>query len=117
MHYGGSLLNLAEVLHGKQRKSVVADPDDLLFAGLDPEILTGHYHSWVPDPDTMPLSLMVTARDQDGHIMAARHRTDAVTGVQFHPESILTPDGFTIIRNWVGSLTANQNKYKTDNQI
>jgi anthranilate synthase component II len=101
MHYGGNLINLKEVLHGKQRETTILDKYDPLFHGIGPKLLTGHYHSWAPDPETMPETMIITAIDQDGHIMAARHRCHQVAGVQFHPESILTPEGFTIIGNWV----------------
>jgi anthranilate synthase component II len=110
MHYGGDLVNLSEVLHGKQRVTHIADRADPLFAGLGPEILTGHYHSWVADPDSMPSALTVTARDQEGHIMAARHLSQEVAGVQFHPESILTPEGFVMISNWIKTVSENHQK-------
>ncbi len=64
--------------------------------------MAGRYHSWVIDPNGFPDSLEITATDENGHIMAFRHKTYDVLGVQFHPESVLTPDGEQIMRNWLG---------------
>jgi anthranilate synthase component II len=105
--FGGKLLNLSKVYHG------VASPVNLipgkrkgglncgLFDGLRDGFLAGRYHSWVIDPEGFPVSLEITAMDQEGHIMALRHKTLDVVGVQFHPESVLTPDGEKIMRNWL----------------
>jgi anthranilate synthase component 2 len=71
-----------------------------LFAGLSDGFMAGRYHSWVIDP-LDPGVLEVTATDSLGHIMALRHKTYDVLGVQFHPESVLTPDGEKIMRNWL----------------
>lgn len=75
--------------------------DDLLFTGLPREIQVGRYHSWVVSPDGFPAELEITARDASGQIMALRHRKYDVRGIQFHPESVLTPEGHTIIRNFL----------------
>ena len=72
-----------------------------LFAGLPQTIEVGRYHSWVVNGENLPEELEVTARDANGQIMAMRHKTFDVQGVQFHPESVLTPDGETILRNWL----------------
>jgi anthranilate synthase component 2 len=106
--FGGQLINLSKVYHGiassvniipqnPRNTSVNAD----LFYGLTDGFLAGRYHSWVIDPVGFPRSLEITATDANGHIMALRHRTFDVLGVQFHPESVLTPDGEKIMRNWL----------------
>lgn len=96
--FGGTLSNLKEPLHG------VASPisfmeKDYLFENTSPQFNIGHYHSWVVGE--MPESLEVIAKDGQGNIMALRHRLYDVRGVQFHPESVLTEFGETIIRNWI----------------
>ncbi len=98
--FGARLLNLPNVYHGIQTPvSIIAD--DYIFNGLPKEILVGRYHSWVVDKAELPNELEVTATDADGRIMALRHRRFDVHGVQFHPESILTPDGSSIIKNFL----------------
>ncbi len=106
--FGGTLTNLSTVFHGvatpiavsEKNGAASASPD--LFAGLPSSIDVGRYHSWVVSPEAFPEVLEVTATDQYRHIMALRHKTYNVVGVQFHPESVLTPDGEQIIRNWLG---------------
>ncbi len=98
--FGGRLVNLERVYHGVQsRISIVAD--DPLFKGLPREVEVGRYHSWVVDAGTMPDCLEITAVSPEGQIMALRHKTLDVRGIQFHPESILTPDGKQMLRNWM----------------
>ena len=98
--FGGRLVNLERVYHGVQsRISIVAD--DPLFKGLPLEVEVGRYHSWVVDAGTMPDCLEITAVSPEGQIMALRHKTLDVRGIQFHPESILTPDGKQMLRNWM----------------
>ncbi len=98
--FGGRLVNLEHVYHGVQsRISIVAD--DPLFKGLPREVEVGRYHSWVVDAGTMPDCLEITAVSPEGQIMALRHKTLDVRGIQFHPESILTPDGKQMLRNWM----------------
>ncbi len=77
-----------------------------LFNGLNDGFMAGRYHSWVIDPDGFPESLEITANDASGHIMALRHKTYDVLGVQFHPESVLTPQGELIMRNWLSKRNA-----------
>jgi anthranilate synthase component II len=72
-----------------------------LFFGLKDGFMAGRYHSWVIDPNGFPDDLEITATDATGHIMALRHKAYDVLGVQFHPESVLTPDGEKIMRNWL----------------
>jgi anthranilate synthase component 2 len=79
----------------------IVKPDEYLFRGLDSPNTVGRYHSWVVDPVSLPEGLEITAIDELGQIMALRHKTFDVRGVQFHPESILTPDGMKMMENWV----------------
>lgn len=98
--FGGRLENLRTVYHGVQTPTHIIN-HDYLFEHL-PEIFeAGRYHSWVVSRSGLPDSLEVTAISDDGHIMALRHRTYDVRGIQFHPESILTPEGARILQNWL----------------
>lgn len=99
--FGAQLINLSEVYHGVQTPTRIITAD-YIFAGLPEEITVGRYHSWVVDKAGLPACLEVTAESPDGHIMAIRHREYDVRGIQFHPESVLTPDGMAIMRNWLG---------------
>lgn len=116
--FGGTLTNLSKVYHGIATKILVGsrepeagnsanlrlpitDSRFNLFAGLPNEIEVGRYHSWVVDDKNFPDELEVTARDENNFIMALQHKTFDVQGVQFHPESVLTPDGEKIMRNWL----------------
>lgn len=108
--FGGKLINLSEVYHGVslpvnvvKKLSSGLQPNTDLFAGLPEPFMAGRYHSWVVDPDGFPDELEITARDPGGHIMALRHRRYDVLGVQFHPESVLTPEGEILMRNWLGN--------------
>jgi anthranilate synthase component 2 len=98
--FGGKLTNLSTVYHG------VATPVKIiktggLFEGLSEELEVGRYHSWVISEEGFPNDLEVTARDENNYIMALRHKTLDVQGVQFHPESVLTPKGEQILKNWL----------------
>jgi len=108
-HYGGGLVNLEEVLHGRQLATTLLDPGEPLFAGIPAILHTGHYHSWVVCDTTLPDSLVPLATDEKGNLMALRHQTLPVYGVQFHPESVLTPDGLKLIGNWL-MIVKNQDK-------
>lgn len=99
--FGGRLLNLPEVLHGLAIKTTVIQRDEPLFFGCPDSFETGRYHSWVIDPETFPQVLEITAIDSRRLIMAIRHRRHDVRGVQFHPESIMTGVGQTMLKNWV----------------
>lgn len=98
--FGGNLLNLNKVHHGKSSEITLVS-EDSLFNGLPKNILVGRYHSWVMNPDAVPEVLEVTSIDEEQQIMSIKHNNLDVKGVQFHPESILTPDGKTILKNWV----------------
>lgn len=99
--FGGSLLNLGRPMHGIATPIKVLDKNELIFRDCPPEIEVGRYHSWVVNPADLPESLIVTATDGDGQIMAIRHREFDVCGVQFHPESVLTPSGKQMMSNWL----------------
>ena len=98
--FGGTLVNLEHVFHGVQTPCRRV-ADDYLFVGLPEEFPVGRYHSWVVDAGTLPGCLECTAVSPEGQVMALRHRTLDLRGVQFHPESVLTPDGARIISNWL----------------
>lgn len=100
--YGGKLINLQEVHHGVASKIQVIVEDGALFSGLGNELEVGRYHSWVVNKD-LPDCLEATSFDENGEIMSLRHRKFDVRGVQFHPESVLTPQGKKILENWVRS--------------
>lgn len=99
--FGAQLKNLPQVLHGVNVPITVTDKDEPLFKGLGQRIDAGRYHSWVIDKGTLPSSLRITATDDGGEVMAIRHVSYDVCGVQFHPESLLTPHGLQMIRQWV----------------
>ena len=99
--FGGSLINLDKVYHGVSTKINILVDDEILFHGLEKEIEVGRYHSWVINSEGFPDVLQITSVDSNGQIMSLRHNTFDLKGVQFHPESILTPDGKKILKNWV----------------
>ena len=99
--FGGSLINLEKVYHGVSTSITIQVKDELLFKDLNPEIEVGRYHSWAVNPINFPEILEVTSLDENGQIMSLRHRKFDVRAVQFHPESILTPHGKKILKNWV----------------
>ena len=98
--FGGKLENLSDVFHG------VATPchiiaDDPIFSGIERDITIGRYHSWVVSNENFPDCLEITAVSDEGQVMALRHKTLNVRGIQFHPESVLTPDGKKMLQNWL----------------
>ena len=111
--FGGKLINLTTVYHGVATPVTIADEEwgrasnesdtseKSLFTGLPRGIQAGRYHSWIVAEEGFPSDLEITARDDNGYIMALRHKSYDVQGVQFHPESVLTPDGEKILRNWI----------------
>ncbi|MDR0938164.1 MAG: aminodeoxychorismate/anthranilate synthase component II [Mediterranea sp.] len=98
--FGARLENLKEVYHGVQTPVSVVRPD-LLFDGLEKEFPVGRYHSWIVSREAFPSALEITAESREGDIMALRHRAYRVHGIQFHPESVLTPRGKEIIHNFL----------------
>ncbi len=105
--FGAKLENLSSVFHGVATEGTQFGIDPI-FAGLPQRIVMGRYHSWVVSKEQFPDCLEVTAESDEGQIMALRHRQFNVHGIQFHPESVLTPEGRTIVKNWL-SLSAGEN--------
>lgn len=100
--FGGTLSNLDKVYHGVATIVKTVVDDELLFEGLGDEFEVGRYHSWIVDAN-LPDVLEATSLDENGQVMSLRHKTFDVKGVQFHPESVLTPNGKKILENWVNS--------------
>lgn len=98
--FGGRLENLAEVFHGVATEGTQFGTDPI-FAGLPERITMGRYHSWVVSKEGFPECLEITAESDEGQIMALRHRQFNIHGIQFHPESVLTKDGRTMVKNWL----------------
>ena len=101
--YGATVTYAKELMHGKQSEAEF-DTDSLLFRGCPKKAPVARYHSLAADKDTMPEELIITARTKDGEIMAVQHREYPVYGVQFHPESILTPDGKAMLKNFIKEM-------------
>lgn len=100
--FGAKLLNIGNVVHGVATPAHIT-AQDYLFEGLASDLEVGRYHSWVVDDKELPECLEVTSRSDDGYIMSLRHREFDIRGIQFHPESVLTPQGKTIINNWLNN--------------
>lgn len=98
--FGGRIEHAQQLMHGKQ-SIVKVDTEEPLFKGLAKKTMVARYHSLVAAPDSLPECLKVISRDERGEIMAVRHKTMPIYGVQFHPESILTPQGTTIMQNFL----------------
>jgi anthranilate synthase component 2 len=109
--FGGTLKNLSTVYHGVATEITLGKSGvknelspicySRLFEGLPHKLMAGRYHSWIVEKDNFPDDLEITAEDENGYIMALQHKHLDVQGVQFHPESVLTPDGEAILRNWL----------------
>ena len=104
-YFGARLMNLPAVHHGVAHSITHngAEPNSRLFRGLSPTLEVGRYHSWAVAEVALPSVLKVTARDKEGVIMALEHQNLDICGVQFHPESVLTPQGKAILSNWLSS--------------
>lgn len=98
--FGARLTNLSTVYHGVATEGTQYG-NDPIFRGMPKRIIMGRYHSWVVDSTSLPECLEVTAMSDDGYIMALRHRHYDIHGIQFHPESVLTPEGRQIVKNWL----------------
>ena len=98
--FGARLTNLSTVYHGVATEGTQYG-NDPIFRGMPKRIIMGPYHSWVVDSTSLPECLEVTAMSDDGYIMALRHRHYDIHGIQFHPESVLTPEGRQIVKNWL----------------
>lgn len=101
-HYGGKLMQLPTVVHGLQRDCHIVQ-DDPIFEDIPRKFAAGRYHSWVADRETFPSCFDILAVDELLAIMAIKHKTLPVYGLQFHPESIMTPDGKAILKNWLNT--------------
>ncbi|HMM10768.1 MAG TPA: aminodeoxychorismate/anthranilate synthase component II [Bacteroidales bacterium] len=99
--FGGQLINLGQVFHGVATIIHRTAVDEPLFDGTPQSFAGARYHSWVADRATLPHCFHITAEDENGLVMAIRHREYALTGLQFHPESILSPYGGLILKNWL----------------
>ena len=98
--FGAQLENMTDVMHGVATPCDIID-SDVMFEGLPQRITVGRYHSWVVSADGLPECLAVTAKSDDGCIMALKHKEYDIHGIQFHPESVLTPDGKKMLQNWL----------------
>lgn len=101
--FGGTLSNLEEVYHGVATKIKILHAEGTMFTGLPATIDVGRYHSWVADAVNFPEELIITAVDEQGLIMGCKHKIHKIEGVQFHPESILTPLGIDMLKNWLNN--------------
>ena len=100
--FGGKITNLDNVFHGVATNIDIMVDDESMFKDFDKSIEVGRYHSWVVDAD-LPQELEATSFDENGQVMSLRHKIYDVKGVQFHPESVLTPDGKKMLENWLNS--------------
>ena len=98
--FGGQLENLSDVFHGVATEGTQFS-NDYIFEGLTKRITMGRYHSWVVSRENFPSCLEVTAVSDEGHIMALKHKNFDIHGIQFHPESVLTPEGKTMVKNFI----------------
>jgi len=99
--FGGNIFNLPEVYHGIATDVLLGEGDEPMFKDLPNKFQVCRYHSWSVTPESLPEELIVTSKDENGHIMSISHKEYNVRGVQFHPESILTEHGKEIIKNWL----------------
>ena len=99
--FEGKLINTKNVYHGKYSKVTIVDKEEKIFYNLPTYLTIGRYHSWIVSECNFPSELKITARGPKGEIMALRHNYYDVVGIQFHPESILTPKGIYMIYNWI----------------
>lgn len=103
--FGGRLVNLEEVYHGVAHDCRLVVKEAPLFKGLSPVFKVGRYHSWVVAKENFPAELEITAVDENDLVMAFQHKFYDVQGVQFHPESVLTPEGEVMMKNWLNSIS------------
>lgn len=99
--YGARLFNIPKVLHGVTSSISITDRDEKIFRNVSPVFQACHYHSWAVLPESIPGDLIVTAVNDAGLVMGLRHKEFEVRGVQFHPESVMTPEGKQIMQNWL----------------
>ncbi|UTW63976.1 aminodeoxychorismate/anthranilate synthase component II [bacterium SCSIO 12741] len=101
MFFGAQLENLDQVIHGESLPMEILDHEDPLYKSIPSPCWVGHYHSWALASHTIPDDLIVTGRSESGVVMSFRHRELPIWAVQFHPESVLTPHGLQMIKNWI----------------
>lgn len=101
--FGGSLINLKEVFHGV-KSDIKLLGNDYIFDNMPRVIEAGRYHSWIVDKETLPSEIEITAQSDEGYIMGIRHRSYDIHGIQFHPESVLTPMGKEILKNFINPM-------------
>jgi anthranilate synthase component 2 len=101
--FGAKLYNIPDVLHGVTSKSLVIDRSEIIFNSVPGEFQSTHYHSWAVLPESIPSDLKVTSTNEEGLVMAISHVKYDVKGLQFHPESVMTPEGPKMIENWLRS--------------
>lgn len=99
--FGGKLTNLKSVYHGVATPIKIINQQSQVLHGLGDEVEVGRYHSWIIANEGFPAELEITATDENGYVMALQHKKYDVQGVQFHPESVLTPNGEQMLRNWL----------------
>lgn len=99
--FGGTLFQMAQVMHGRETPISLLSTEDPLFAGISSPFLVGRYHSWAVQRNNLPDCLVPTAEDEHGILMALCHKTLRIWGVQFHPESVMTPAGKRMLQNWL----------------
>ncbi|HAN77747.1 MAG TPA: aminodeoxychorismate/anthranilate synthase component II [Bacteroidales bacterium] len=99
--FGGKLNNLDKVYHGIATQMTITNPDVVLYKGIEPQFIAGRYHSWVVDVESLPKEFIISSKDEEGNAMSIFHKSYDMRAVQFHPESVLTPQGFKMIENWV----------------
>lgn len=102
--FGGKIINMDTVFHGVATEMKVVDEDALIFKNLPQSFSAARYHSWIADNLAMPKDLKVTCVDEDGGVMAIEHKDFNISAVQFHPESILTPDGEVMVRSFIENV-------------
>ena len=102
--FGGTLINLDRVAHGMSTVVRILEPEEYLFGGLESEIEAGLYHSWAVDQQTLPEDFQLTALSAEGVVMGVAHKKYDLRGLQFHPESVLTPHGRGILKNWLTAV-------------
>lgn len=102
--FGGTIINMDKVYHGVATTMEVVDDEAVIFQGLPKKFEAARYHSWIAAKEGFPNDLKITAVDEEGGIMALKHKTFKVSAVQFHPESILTPLGEQMVRNFLDDL-------------
>ncbi|MDE5422178.1 aminodeoxychorismate/anthranilate synthase component II [Ancylomarina sp. DW003] len=100
IYFGGEVFNIEQIVHGIPKATFIIDDNESLFKGISKEFKSGRYHSWALN-NKLPNCLSVTAIDDDNLIMAIRHKSLDICGVQFHPESIMTEQGFHMLKNWI----------------